>query len=42
MSQDTSAYPFAGTFENVTNEVAFIAHSSGTTGKSSRLLELEK
>ncbi|KAJ5098005.1 hypothetical protein N7532_005006 [Penicillium argentinense] len=30
--QDTGGYPFSKTFEDVRNEVAFIAHSSGTTG----------
>ncbi|KAJ5766758.1 uncharacterized protein N7511_004374 [Penicillium nucicola] len=32
MSQDTSLYPFVGTYEDVKDKVAFIAHSSGTTG----------
>ncbi|XHF98585.1 hypothetical protein AWENTII_002133 [Aspergillus wentii] len=31
-SLETTAYPFLGTFGDVKNKVAFIAHSSGTTG----------
>lgn len=32
MSRETSAYPLSSTFEEVKDKVAFIAHSSGTTG----------
>ncbi|KAK2861154.1 putative NRPS-like protein biosynthetic cluster [Arthroderma sp. PD_2] len=32
IDSDTSAYPFLRKFDEVKNEVAFIAHSSGTTG----------
>lgn len=34
IAQDVSVYPFTGTIEEVTNKVAFIAHSSGTTGRN--------
>lgn len=37
LSQDVSAYPFTRTFEDVKDKVAFIAHSSGTTGERSRM-----
>ena len=30
---NSSPYPFSKKFDNVKNEVAFIGHSSGTTGK---------
>lgn len=33
MSGEVSTYPFSSTFEEVKNKVAFIAHSSGTTGR---------
>jgi acyl-coenzyme A synthetase/AMP-(fatty) acid ligase len=29
----TTSFPFSKTFVEVRNDVAFIAHSSGTTGK---------
>jgi hypothetical protein len=32
LAQESRVYPFLGTFEEVKNSVAFIAHSSGTTG----------
>ncbi|KAL4966920.1 uncharacterized protein BDV14DRAFT_170376 [Aspergillus stella-maris] len=32
ISNDCEAYPFEKTYEEIENEVAFIAHSSGTTG----------
>ena len=32
LAEESSVYPFQGTFEEVKNNVAFIAHSSGTTG----------
>jgi beta-xylosidase len=34
IAQEVSLYPFTGTIEEVKNKVAFIAHSSGTTGKN--------
>lgn len=32
VAQESRPYPFTGTIEDVQNKVAFIAHSSGTTG----------
>ncbi|KAI9371724.1 hypothetical protein BJX61DRAFT_548133 [Aspergillus egyptiacus] len=32
LAQETSVYPFSWPFEDIKNKVAFIAHSSGTTG----------
>lgn len=33
LANPTELYPFTKTFDEVKNDVAFIAHSSGTTGK---------
>lgn len=35
LSEECSVYPFLWIFEEVKDAVAFIAHSSGTTGKMS-------
>lgn len=41
LAEECSVYPFQGAFEEVKNNVAFIAHSSGTTGNILQLDNLK-